>query len=354
MSKQPRGFIVFRFADDAERYGDSDSESDRKAVRAIFDAGDAAYVTEIAEFDMETFDGKPYVKIENSDSWPNPWFMPSSIAERMRWRCLPEAEYGAREWMEAAFTAWAKDDLTEVERLLGGAAVARDATTAQISESLLLRAAILQELDRETEAASLLDEVELRFAKSQDTATRGYAAEARVDKGEMIAARGDREDAIRIFDDVIERYGGDQAPVVRIEVARAIMSKGVQLCEVGRFDEAVIVNDSLIAKFHDAVAPEIQEQVAIGMRNKAAALQRLGRLETALETCDALIAFGELVGTQVTSQVAWAFYSKAETLKRLGRGEKAKEALREIVSRFDGDKDEHVQRLVTNARRQLA
>jgi tetratricopeptide (TPR) repeat protein len=337
-----------------ERYGSSESESDRRAVRALFAAGGAAYVTEIAEFDIETFDGKPYVKIENDELWPNPWYMPASIAERMRWKFISEEEYTAKDWMEAAFTAWSKDDLSGVERLFGRAAIAQDATTAQVSESLVLRACVLRSLERETEAETLLNEVEERFARSDDSKTRAFAAEALFDRGSMIADQGKREEAIGIFDDVINRYGADREPVVRAEVAPAMMQKGVQLCEIGRFDEAVAVNDDLIAAYRNSSDPRIQEQVGYGMRNKVAALERLDRLQEALDACDDLIRFADTAGERVAPELAWGFYSKAETLKRLGQAEQSRAALAELVSRFDGHQDERVRKMVENARKRLA
>jgi tetratricopeptide (TPR) repeat protein len=353
-TKQPRGFIVFRSPDDLERYGTSNAEDDRRAVRTLFEAGHAAYVTEIAEFDMETFDGKPYVKIENDDLWPNPWYMAAGIAERMRWRYIPEDEYAARDWKDAAFTAWAKDDLPEVERLFGRAAAAHDASTALVSESLLLRACILRALDREMEAESLLNEVEERFAQSEDGQTRAYAAEALFDKGVMIADQGEHERAITVFDVVIGRYGADPEPVVLAEVAPAMMQKGVQLCETGRFDEAVAVNDDLIDAYRDSTVPRVRQQVAIGTRNKAGALQRLNRLQDALEECDELIRYGEAAGPRVTPEFAWGFYSKAGNLRRLGQPEQARTVLSEVVSRFDGYKDKRVQAMVEDARKRLS
>lgn len=221
MAKQPRGFMAFRFPHDAERYCNSGDE-DAKAVRALWDASVAAYVTEIADFTIiERFPNKPCVKIENDGLWPWPVYISADIAERMRWRRVSEDDYTARDWIEAAFAAWRDDELPLIDERLRRAILARDASPPQIAKALLLRATVVEVLERPEEALALLNEIEARFGMSEDSEVRAYVAEAMYDRGSLHVREGRMNDAIASFDAVIVRFCHDKDPEVGEQVAKA-------------------------------------------------------------------------------------------------------------------------------------
>jgi hypothetical protein len=214
--------MAFRFAHDAEKYCDSKGEENAKAVRALWDAGAATYTTEIAEFAIaERFPDKPYVKIENDGLWPWLVYISAKIADRLRWRRIPESEYTAENWMEAAFAAWHDDDLIQVDRLFKEAALSSDATPSQIAKSLLLRAAVVEVLDRASEALSLLDETEERYSDSQDPQVRAYVAEAMYDRGGLHMRQRRRTEALSAFEAVVARFSDGKEPGVREQVTKA-------------------------------------------------------------------------------------------------------------------------------------
>jgi hypothetical protein len=144
MTKQHPGFMVFRFPEDAERYCDSNSESDVKAIRRLFDTGKAAYATEAATFTIvERFANKRYVKIENEELWPFEGYISNRVADHMRWKLVPESDYRAQDWINAAYYAWTEENVNRQDTLLQRAATAPDATAAQVAKALLLRARLL-------------------------------------------------------------------------------------------------------------------------------------------------------------------------------------------------------------------
>ena len=326
--KQLPGFTGFRRVEDAEAYADAHSEAAQRAVRAIYDAGSAVYVTEAAWFDLERFDGKPYARID-SDDFPYPLYISAKVVERVRWRYMEESEYTASDYMCAAYTAWGFDDVSRSERFFRGAAEAVDATPAQRSESMLLRAIMLQKLGRDDDALELLETVDSAFSAEGDSRTRAFVCEALVDKGNLLARMGRREEALLAFDAAIRRYGQDREERVLEEVARGMLHAGVQLCELGRFEEAVRVNSDLVTRFSVSTEPRVIENVTLGFRNKAAALQRLKRVDEAIDACDALVVAG---------------------LERLGRREDAATCCREIIARFEASSDEELRQNVARAR----
>lgn len=354
MLKQHRGFMAFRYPEDAERYCDSKSEQDQKAVRQLWDAGKAAYTTEAADFAViERFNDKPYVKIENIELWPFPMYISNQVADGMRWKVVAETDYRAEDWINAAFYAWTDDDLNNVDRLFHRAAEAPDATPAQIAKSLLLRAAVVEALERPDEALDLLGEITERFGESKDADVRPYVAEAMSDRGGLLGRTGRHAEAIAAYDAAILRFGTDTDPRVRLDVLRAWVKKVAELCAAGQFEDALDVNERILASYDDFAQPRAREQLALAYRNKAVALNRLSRMREAIEACDALIS-GFSGASEKPIIAAWALCYKASLLGKISRQQEANASYRELVTRFVGIDDAGVQRLVGHAQKELS
>jgi tetratricopeptide (TPR) repeat protein len=346
--------MVFRFAEDAERYCDSDSESNAKAVRRLFDAGDAAYATEAATFSIvERFDTKPYVKID-CETLTFQGYISGRVADSMRWKFVPETEYRAQDWISAAFYAWTGDDLTHADVLFQQAAIASGATPAQVAKALLLRAAIVEALGRPDEALTLLNEITDRFGNHSDADVRAYVAEAMCDKGGLSGRKGQYSKALAAYDAAILRFGRDRNEKLRAQIAVALLQKGVAFCELGRFEKAVELNQKLLASFEETSSPPVQRDIALGYRNMAAALYRLHKFEEAIKTTENLVAkFSTTTDPRNIIQVAWGLHFRGLVLQKLDRHEDACLAYEELIRRFGTSRDRDIQKFVERATKQL-
>jgi tetratricopeptide (TPR) repeat protein len=346
MGRRPRGFIAFRSAQDAENYCQSDSESAKEDVRALWDSGQALYMTELADFEvLDTFPNKPYIKIR-TETIEGALYLSAAIAQRLRFRRVPQSGYTAEDWLEAAFSACRSNELDKAQALFNEAYHAAGASPNQIAQAMLSRAALLEALNQIPEALNLLTEIEQRYVDAADSAVRDCAAEAMCEKGAVLARQGRHHEALVAFDATIARFIHDRDPRIREQSLIALARKEAEFCTLQRVDEAVEVIDELASLLPDTMQRGVLKHRALGFR-----LQRIGR---ALQTCDDAIArFQKAADLELVYLVAGQMCRKADALKKFGHPEEALRTYEDIVRQY-ATNTELMRRVVEDAKEKIS
>lgn len=205
-----------------------------------------------------------------------------------------------------------------------------------------------------------------RYGDATSPVLREVVGKALRKRAELLAAIGQRAEAVVLTDALIARVGDGDDPEQLSLLADGLATKGAALVGEGRHEEGIMVLDQLIGRFEDANDPELRIQVALALRNKEVALLQLGRAEEAQSVHDDMVTrFGEdaLAGfdeigrryaqadePQMRELLVSMLHGKAMLLSDLGRQDEAVPVLTELIARFDDDVNTNIQMIVADSR----
>ena len=153
------------------------------------------------------------------------------------------------------------------------------------AELQLNRAQALANLGQLDEAVHDIDLLDAGSSHADD-ATRDFAAKAMYLKAHLLSEGGRPTEAIAADDELLQRFGNATLAAVRYYVAAALFDKGNNEERLGQNDEEVATLDELLRRFRDALEPEIRVFVAQALYNKGNALRRLQRFRESIDAYD--------------------------------------------------------------------
>lgn len=209
----------------------------------------------------------------------------------------------------------------------------------RVAEARLNKGAILAELGRMEEAIRVFDDI-VRYSARHDGLgnTDDHLAAALTNKGLALANLGRTAEAVEAFDEVVARFGRSDLPDVLEKVSRAVFNKGTALSELGRNEDALRTYSEAVELMDRSVAPEVVERAFKACVNKAGVQAGLGRLDESLETYDEalkLLAAHEAISKR--EHEARVFLNRAESLRRLNRVSEALDACNEALCLVDSE-----------------
>ena len=163
-----------------------------------------------------------------------------------------------------------------------------------------------------------------------DPKHRKASADALLKLAVSVTLGGDTANAMILFDEVITRCADDPAPGVRAFAAQALLNKGNVLLGQRRFTEEVAAYTGVIDRFGGEADDYIRDVVDGARGRRAAARQRDGDNAGALADLSAIIDRGLPLTPDATlpdrtrwQQPAWALLHRGELLRGLGRAAEA-------------------------------
>ena len=207
----------------------------------------------------------------------------------------------------------------------------------RVAEARLNKGAILAELGRMEDAIRVFDDI-VKCSASHDGPgnTDDHWAAALTNKGLALANLGREAEAVEAFDEVVSRFGRSDLPDILEKVSRAAFNKGIALSELGRNEEALRTYSDAVELIQRSVAPEVVERAFKACVNKAGVQAELGRLDESLETYEdalkTLAAHEEISKPEYEAKV---LLNRAETLRRLNRTSEALEACKKALRLVD-------------------
>ena len=246
---------------------------------------------------------------------------------------------------------------------VGRTEILRDAEVPAALTRLVGHLGELYSASKFGEAIEACEEIVARFGSSDHPSVIERVAEARLNKGAILAESGRMEDAIRVFDDVVRYSAGHDGPGNTDDHwAAALTNKGLALADLGRATEAVEAFDEVVVRLGRSDLPDILEKVSRAVFNKGIALSELGRNEDALRTySEAVELIHRLVAPEVAPEVVErafkACVNKAGVQADLGRLDESLEtyedALKVLAAHEAISKREHKARVLLNRAKSL-
>ena len=209
----------------------------------------------------------------------------------------------------------------------------------RVAEARLNKGAILAELGRMEDAIRVFDDIVKYSARHNGSGnTDDLWAAALTNKGLALANLGRAEEAVEAFDEVVARFGRSDLPDILEKVSRAAFNKGKALSKLGRHEDALRTYSEAVELIDRSVASGVVEGAFKACVNKAGVQAVLGRLDESLETYEdalKLLAVHEAISKR--EYEARVFLNRAESLRRLNRASEALDACNEALCLVDSE-----------------
>jgi tetratricopeptide (TPR) repeat protein len=257
-----------------------------------------------------------------------------------------EKDYTFADWRKKTLLYFISNKYEEALKLVENMLIFSD-DDLRSSETLFLKAIILNKLNKNIEAIEVYDELIERFKDSKEDSLLELLAKVLSNKAIVLGKMNIRlEEAIIVCNDVIRRFNESNNNKILLCLIKALVTKAVILGKIEqKVEKSIEIYDEVINRFGDLEDIDILEQVLLALQNKSSVLRNLdGKSEEAIIVYDEIVRrFGDSRDNRILEKVASALYNKGEILSKIP--EKSEEAIivyDEIVRRFGDSKDSSI------------
>ena len=200
--------------------------------------------------------------------------------------------------------------------------------------ALLLKAVILDSLDKHQEEIVQYDELLRRFGAAPEPALKERVAKALFNKGVTLGQMNKPQEEIAAYDELLRRFGTATEPALQEQVAMALFNKGNTLKQMETPQDAVAAYDELVKRFGAATEPALQEKVAMALFNKGNTLGQMNKPQEEIAAYDELVKrFGTATEPALQEMVASALWNHGLILLNVNKPEGATSLFNESLKR---------------------